>query len=144
VDYGVEASHRFKEVSGHMNNTETILRGRGNQITPIPRQVVENHLLRLPEHFQARLAFKTEAHHQVRYFVVRELPRLGQSIGAETISRELGLPLEQVSQILDELEKNLFFLVRDEGGAVCWAYPVTVEETPHRIRFNSGERLYAA
>jgi hypothetical protein len=25
-----------------------------------------------------------------------------------------------------------------------WAYPVTVDKTPHRITFNTGEKLYAA
>ena len=35
-------------------------------------------------------------------------------------------------------------LVRDERGAVVWAYPFTVEATPHRITFDSGETLYAA
>jgi hypothetical protein len=49
-----------------------------------------------------------------------------------------------VKGILDELERNLFFLVRNAQGAVSWAYPVTVEPTPHQLRFHSGERLYAA
>jgi hypothetical protein len=35
-------------------------------------------------------------------------------------------------------------LWRDEGGSVAWAYPVTVERTPHLIHFSSGERLYGA
>jgi hypothetical protein len=56
----------------------------------------------------------------------------------------LPLTTAQVSLILDELEKNLFFLVRDEQGSVIWAYPVTVGPTPHRLSFNSGEKLYAA
>jgi len=37
-----------------------------------------------------------------------------------------------------------FQLVRNSKGEVIWAYPVTVEKTPHRITFNTGERLYAA
>jgi hypothetical protein len=60
------------------------------------------------------------------------------------ISQALQLPLEQVGAILDQLEKNLFFLVRNEQGAVVWAFPVTVEPTPHRLEFNTGEQLYAA
>jgi hypothetical protein len=60
------------------------------------------------------------------------------------VARELALPLERVEDILQDLEKHLTFLVRDEQGRVVWAYPVTVEKTPHRITFGSGERLYAA
>jgi len=26
---------------------------------------------------------------------------------------------------------------------VTWAYPVTVDETPHHVRFSSGEEAYS-
>ncbi len=58
--------------------------------------------------------------------------------------RELQLPLAQVETILDELEQQLLFLVRNEAGAVSWAFPVTVEPTPHQLDFSTGERLYGA
>jgi hypothetical protein len=65
-------------------------------------------------------------------------------IEPEFIAEKLNLPLERVKVLLEELERKLFFLVRNEAGAVAWAYPVTVERTPHRLDFNSGERLYGA
>jgi hypothetical protein len=86
----------------------------------------------------------TPAHQQVRYFAVRELAIRGRPLSPEEISTALELPLAQVQLILEELEKHLVFLVRNEQGAVAWAYPVTVEPTPHRLEFSSGERLYAA
>jgi hypothetical protein len=36
------------------------------------------------------------------------------------------------------------FLFRNDGGSVTWAYPVTVEQTPHHMSFSTGERAYAA
>jgi len=36
------------------------------------------------------------------------------------------------------------FLYRNVAGNVVWAYPVTVEQTPHRVIFNTGESIYAA
>ncbi len=86
----------------------------------------------------------TQEHHRVRYFVVDELPRAGKPLEPEYIARQVDLPLERVISILDDLEKHLTFLVRDQAGAVSWAYPVTVDPTPHRLTFKSGERLYAA
>jgi hypothetical protein len=86
----------------------------------------------------------SEEHHQVRYFIVRELPRTGKPIQPEFISQSLELPLMRVYTILDELEKNLLFLVKNSQGAVSWAYPVTVEKTPHQLVFSTGERLYGA
>ncbi|MGE5222995.1 MAG: hypothetical protein ACM3PY_11180, partial [Omnitrophica WOR_2 bacterium] len=90
------------------------------------------------------LSFMTPEHQRVRYFVVAELPRSGRPLDPETISARLGIPLERTSRILDDLEKHLTFLVRDDRGAVAWAFPVTVEPTPHALSFRSGERLYAA
>jgi hypothetical protein len=123
---------------------ETVLLGRGRHMIEIPREKWEEHLLQVPHHWQTRLGFMSEEHHLVRYFAVRELPRFGAPIQPELFSRELGLSLERVTSILDDLEKNLFFLVRNEQGAVSWAYPVTAEPTPHHLAFSTGEQLYAA
>ena len=57
---------------------------------------------------------------------------------------EATLPVIAVTSILADLEARKGFLFRNEDGAVVWAYPVTAEPTPHRIRFKSGETLYAA
>ena len=45
---------------------------------------------------------------------------------------------------LAELERRLFFLVRNRVGEVSWAFPVTAEVTPHQLTFPSGERRYGA
>jgi hypothetical protein len=124
--------------------SETILLGRGRQMLEIPREMWEQHLAEAPQHSQARLSFMSEAHHRVRYFAVRELPRHGKPIAPEAIAQALQLPRGQVEALLDELERGLFFLVRNPQGAVAWAYPVTVEPTPHRLSFSTGERAYAA
>jgi hypothetical protein len=124
--------------------SETILLGRGRHIAKIPRKEWEKHLAQAPQHSRTRLSFMSEEHHLVRYFVVRELPRTGKPIPAEFIAEELNLPLARVDAILDELEVNLVFLVRNEQGAVSWAYPVTVDPTLHHLTFSTGEQLYGA
>jgi hypothetical protein len=109
-----------------------------------PRKEWEEHLALVPALQEMRLRFMSREHHLVRDFVVRELPRVGVPIEPATISQELDLPLDRVVGILDELERNLVFLVRNEQGAVSWAFPVTVEQTPHHLGFSTGECLYAA
>ena len=49
-----------------------------------------------------------------------------------------------VTEILDDLERNLTYLYRNPEGMVAWAYPVTVDQTPHALTFSTGERLFAA
>jgi hypothetical protein len=124
--------------------TETVLLGRGREMSAIPRATWEGHLAQAPQHAGSRLAFMSDEHHQVRYHVVWELPRAGKPIPPASIAQSLELPLARVSEILDELERNLFFLARKGAEAVSWAYPVTVERTPHELTFSTGERLYGA
>lgn len=90
------------------------------------------------------LAFMSADHHRVRDFVVVELPRAGQPLSPQLIARSLELPLERVQTILAELERHKTFLFRNPQGDVTWAYPVTVDVTPHQVTFNSGEQVYAA
>jgi hypothetical protein len=123
---------------------EKILLGRDQNIVEIPETTWKQHLTQIPQHSQSRLNFMTDAHHQIRYFVVKEMVNRQKPIEPELISQELNMPLEQVKVILGELQEKLFFLVRNEQGAVVWAYPVTVERTPHELNFSSGERLYGA
>ena len=124
--------------------SETVLTGRGRKIESMPRSEWEGHLSKVPEGMKTRLSFMTAQHHLVRYFVVRELPRVGRPIAPEIIASRLMLPLKRVNEILAELEERLFFLVRNESGQVSWAYPVTADETPNRLIFSTGERIYGA
>jgi hypothetical protein len=48
-----------------------------------------------------------------------------------------------VVAILDELEEHLTFVFRGDRRAVSWAYPVTVDETPHHASFSTGEEAYS-
>jgi hypothetical protein len=123
---------------------DRVLLGRDRRILEFPQTIWKEDLSQVPQHSQSRLSFMTEAHQRVRNFVVQALIRSQKPVSPEFISNALDIPWVQLSSILDELERKLFFLVRDEQGAVAWAYPVTVQTTPHRLVFRSGERLYAA
>ena len=90
------------------------------------------------------LAFMSAQHHRVRDYAVLELTRSGKPLAPETIALELQLPLERVAEILDDLERHKTFIWRNTQGAVTWAYPITVEPTPHRLRLSTGELVYAA
>ena len=124
--------------------SDTLLIGRGHEISEMPREVWERELSQAPEGVSERLKFMSHEHHQVRNLVVKELPGAGGPIPAENIAGRLSLPLARVAEILDDLEHHLFFLVRNDAGAVSWAFPVTAENTGHHLGFSTGERLDAA
>ncbi len=85
-----------------------------------------------------------EDHRRVHHFVVKNLPSLAMPMPPAFIANRLKLDETRVIQILDELERRLIFLFRPGGQDVVWAYPITVEPTPHKLAFSSGEKLWAA
>ena len=124
---------------------DTILIGRRKNLLEVPAEDWRKHLARAWQHSQMRLSFMTVDHQRIRSFVVRELPcNQGRPLSADEISQRLDLPIARVVAILEELQKNLFFLVLNDAGEVSWAFPVTSDWTPHRLSFSSGERVFAA
>lgn len=121
----------------------TILIADDKRIEPIPREEWESELHGAPAAMKGRLAFMTPEHHAVRRFAVSELPRRGRAMTIEEIADALSLPHHRVKTIVDELEKALFFVVRT-NDRVSWAFPITVDTTPHALAFSSGERCHAA
>ncbi|HYM61550.1 MAG TPA: hypothetical protein VEZ11_11735 [Thermoanaerobaculia bacterium] len=124
--------------------SDTMLLARGTEIERQPREEWEAQLAAVPASMKQRLAFMSAEHHRVRYFVVEQLARRGRPLPPPEIAAELGLPLDRVVEIVRELEKQLFFLVRKDDGFVSWAFPLTVDRTPHALAFSTGERCFAA
>ena len=122
---------------------DRLLLGLGRHMIPIPCMVWQRLTRARARGIRAGLGFMSEDHHRVRDFVVTELPRAGSPLPPESVAGGLDLDVTRVTSILDELEQHLTFLFRNDEGAVTWAYPVTVDETPHRASFSTGEEAYA-
>ena len=119
---------------------EKLLLGMWRFMLPVPRAIWQTQI----RGDDAQLSFMSADHHRVRNFCVVELPRAGKPLTPAYIAKALDLPLERLVPILDELEQHMTFLYRNPQGAVTWAYPVTVDVTPHRVTFGTGEQVYAA
>lgn len=127
-----------------MNN---LLLGFWRAMIPLPNQVWQGQIFKEAQKIGAALGFMSPEHRLVHHFVVRELPRVGgvgEPLAPEFTAQRLNLPVARVNAILDELEKHMTFLFRNDQGAVAWAYPVTVDRTPHHVTFDTGEQVYAA
>ena len=122
----------------------SILKGLWKYMVPVPSFMWRTMVKQRAGKARAKLDFMTEDHHGVRNFVVEELPRAGVPLSPEIIAGALGLTRERVVEILAELEKGMVFLFRNDRGEVTWAYPVTVDRTPHRLRYSTGEQGFAA
>ena len=130
--------------SKEVRMSEYVLLGKGCHFEEIPKDSWEKKVALESQHIPAVLDFMTREHHLVRNLVVEEMARIEKPVSPEGISKKLNMSQLKVIDILDDLERNLFFLVRDSQGDVSWAFPVTAEKTPHKLTFNTGERPHAA
>jgi hypothetical protein len=89
------------------------LLGTGRFLFPFPAWFWRKKVARGARRLAASLAFMSEEHHRVRYFVVRELPRIAKPLTPASIEESLRLV-----QILDDLERNLTFVFRNGAKAV--------------------------
>jgi len=118
--------------------------GIWRHMVSVPPFLWEREIEKSRKKIEAELDFMSPDHRRVHHCAVRELPRVGKPMAPEFIASELGLSSDRVKVILDDLEKHMTFLFRNEEGAVVWAYPVTVDQTPHHLTFSTGEQLYGA
>jgi len=123
---------------------KSMLLGIWKTMVPVPRTVWQKQISGNRQNTKASLDFMSADHHRVRNFTVSELSRAGKPLSPQYIAQSLSLREERVIRILDDLEKHMTFVFRNQAGEVTWAYPVTVDVTPHRVTFSSGEKVFAA
>ena len=122
----------------------TLLSGAWRYMLGVPPFLWEGRIEKARNKVKESTRFMSPDHRRIHHHVVRVLPLTGKPVSAENVAQALEIPLERTKEILQELEEHLTFLVRNDEGRILWAYPVTVEKTPHAITFDSGEHLYAA
>lgn len=123
--------------------SERILLGVGRRMVPVPEWLFRTMARREEKRIAKRPPLGADQR-RVQHFVVREVARRREPIAPGVIGAELELPLERVTEILDELERRMTYLYRAGGDSVVWAYPVTAEETPHQVRIDGGAAFSAA
>jgi hypothetical protein len=110
----------------------------------IPPSLWEKQIGKQRRKIRRELGFMTEEHRAVHHLIVRELPKAGEPISPELVAEKLSLSIGRAESIFSDLEKHMTFICRNDEGMAVWAYPVTVEKTPHRLTFSTGERIFAA
>jgi len=121
-----------------------LLMGLWRYMLTVPPFLWEKQRAGMKEKIAAHLGFMSEEHRLIHHYAVRELPYAGKPLSPDGIAAAVDMPVERVIAILDDLEAHMTFLYRSNGRDVTWAYPVTVEETPHRVTFDTGQQLHAA
>ena len=121
-----------------------IMLGMWRYMLNVPPVLMEKQRAKGKAKMAANLVFMTAEHRLVHHFVVRQLPGADQPLSPVFIADALSLPVDHVKRLLQDLEEHMTFLFRNVQGNVVWAYPVTLEKTPHHVTFDTGEQIYAA
>jgi hypothetical protein len=123
---------------------ESVLVSGGRELVRKPIAEWQAAVRRAAGAMRQRLSFMTAEHYAVRNFVVIGLQRLQRPLPVAEIAARVKLPVSRAQEIVEELERRLFFLVRNPVGDVAWAFPVTVDRTPHEMECDTGERVFGA
>jgi hypothetical protein len=81
---------------------------------------------------------------RVHHFIVKKMAVVKALITAELIAEELGMPKDQVIEIINKLENLKTFIYRSDGKGINWAYPLSLENTGFRMTASSGKQFFAA
>lgn len=118
--------------------------GVGRFMIPIPQVISAIGLKKGMAGAKAKAGLLSEEERKVHYFVVEKMAVAKEPITAERISEELGMPLETVRKSIDKLEGLKTFLYRSDGTGIDWAYPLSLDNTGHKMTASTGEQFSAA
>ena len=126
------------------NQDRKMYMGIGRFMIPIPQVASSKGLEKGASGARAKAKLLSEEERKVHYFIVKKMAIAKEPITAELVGEELGLPLETVEKTIDKLESLKTFLYRSDGKGINWAYPLSLENTGHRMTVSTGEEFSAA
>lgn len=127
-----------------MGVDDNVLIGLKDDLVTIPFSDVKSEMKKGLKKAEDRVKLFSEEKRKIHHFIVKNLPILREPISPDLISQELQIPLNSVIKIVTELEEGKTFIYRNNSENINWAYPVTVDTTPHKIYFSTGEQVNAA
>ena len=118
--------------------------GIGKFMLPIPLFISNKGLEKGVSGAEAKAGQLSDEERKVHHYVVERMPTAEMPLSIELLSDELGIPEETVAKIIEKLEGLKTFLYRSNGKEIDWAYPLSLDNTGHRMTVNTGESFNAA
>ena len=126
------------------NKKRKMFMGIGGLMIPIPRFISDRGLERGVAGARGKAARLTGDERRIHHFIVGKMAVVEEPITAVSVSEELGLEPGVVKCAIDKLEELKTFLYRSGGPGVDWAYPLSLDNTGHRMTAGTGERFFGA
>ena len=126
------------------NTDRKMYMGIGKFMVPIPLAISNRGLQKGVSGAEIKAQCLSEEERRVHHFVVRKMASVEEPIKAELVADETGLPVDEVEKVIDKLESLKTFLYRSDGRGIDWAYPLSLDDTGHRMTVTTGESFNAA
>ena len=124
--------------------TRKMYMGIGRFMVPIPLAISNSGLKKGVFGAESKAQRLSKEERRIHYFVVRKMASVDEAIKAELVAEETGLSVDEVEKAIDKLESLKTFLYRSDGRGIDWAYPLSLDNTGHRMTVNTGESFNAA
>ena len=111
---------------------------------PVPQALIKKDIRKMAGAICRKTADVSEEERTVHRFVVMTMTETNEPVTSEYIAEKLVMPLDQVKDIVERLEKMKVFFYRYNSQGINWAYPVTSENVIYRMAFSTGEQCNAA
>lgn len=111
---------------------------------PLPQFMIKIDVNNMVNAICRKSADVSDEERKVHYFVVKSLSDTNEPVAPEYIADQLGIPIDRVTAIVDKLERMKTFFYRYDCPGINWAYPVTAEDSGHKVTFNAGAQLNPA
>jgi hypothetical protein len=111
---------------------------------PIPRSISEKGVKRGVSGAKTKADLLSKEERKVHHFIVKQMAVADEPIATEFIGEKLNIPLNRVKDIVEKLEAMKTFCYRDDSQGINWAYPLSFENTGHKMTVSTGEQFFAA
>ncbi len=121
-----------------------MLMGIGSFMISIPRIVTARGLQKGVSGAKRKADHLSAEERKIHHYIVGKMAVVKEPITAELVGEELGIEVKMVEKTIDKLEGLKTFLYRSDGQGINWAYPLSLEDTGHKMISSTGERFFAA
>ena len=118
--------------------------GIGRFMIPLPLALINIAIRRTADAICRKTVDVSEEERRVHRFVVMTMTETNEPVTAEHIAAKLDMPLDRVRHIVDKLEGLKVFFYRYDSQGINWAYPLSFEDTGHKMTASTGEQCFAA
>ena len=118
--------------------------GIGRLMIPMPSVVAVRGLQKAASGAKAKSDLLSADERKIHHFIVEKMAVAQKPITVEFIAEELSIPKDSVESAVDKLEGLKTFIYRSDDRGINWAYPLSLENTGHKMTASTGEQFFAA